>query len=43
MKEQKFIKSTYTLERNETQFSESHTESKKEGRKKTQAGIMNCY
>lgn len=43
MKEQKFIKSTYTLERNETLFSESHTESKKKGGKKPQAGIVNCY
>lgn len=35
MKEQKFIKTTYTLERNETQFSESHTESRKKGGKNT--------
>lgn len=42
MKEQKFIKTIYTLKRNETQFSESHTKSKKKG-EKTQAGIMKCY
>lgn len=40
MKEQKFIKSTYTLERNETLFSESHTESKKKGGKKNTS--RNC-